>query len=637
MKRSFAKLYQESIQSPDIFWAREAKRIFWKKKPRQVLDASQPPFSRWFPGGQTNLCYNAVDRWALGSRRGSAAILWESPETGQSREITYWQLYHEVNRFADVLTRHGIGRGDRVVIYLPNLIESAVAMLACVRLGAIHSVVFAGFAPENLAQRIDDAGAKMAITCDASSRNGKPVAIKPLLDKALAATERKTIKSVIVLDRGLLGDRSKVLTNPYDSLWDEEMKATPFKPKDPVWLESTDPSYILYTSGTTGKPKGVLRDTGGYTVALATSMDYIYDVGEGDVYFSTSDIGWVVGHSYIIYGPLLAGVPTVMFEGTPVHPHPAIWWQMVEKYGVTCMFSAPTAFRVLKGHGEEMFKRYDLSSLKRMFLAGEPLDPPTQQWATRVMPNTVILDHYWQTESGWAMLANCAGIEQLPIKPGSPTKSAYGYNLFVVDEKGERVPAGQKGFLVGRLPLPPGNLSTIWGDDDRFRQYFQNFPGHDDLYLTGDYAIEDADGYFWVLGRADEVINIAGHRLGTGEVEAAISTHPKVAEVTAVGVPDEIKGQSVIAFVILKGGNEASPGLAKELIAVVSEKVGAIAKPREVLFVSKFPKTRSGKIMRRVIKQAAEGGREYGNISTIEDTTAIQEIEKALQPKMPRA
>jgi len=630
MAGKFETLYRESIDQPDQFWGREAQRIFWKEPPKRILNADHSPLNIWFEGGKTNLCYNAVDRWALSNRRGGAAIIWESPETGKSRILTFWQLYVEVNKFADVLRRHGVGKGDRVVIYMPNTPEAAVAMLGCVRVGAIHSVVFGGFAAENLAQRIDDAGAKLAVTCDASGRGGKPVAIKPLMDQAIAFTEKKTIEKVIVLDRGIL-DKSKVFTSPLDVSFEEEMAKTPFVAREPEWVESDHPSYILYTSGTTGKPKGVLRDTGGYAVALTTSMDYIYGVKEGDVYFSTSDIGWVVGHSYIIYGPLLAGLPTVMFEGTPVYPDPAVWWRVVEKYGVTCMFSAPTAFRVLKGYGDDLFKKFDMSGLQRMYLAGEPLDKPTQEWASKVMPNTIIIDHYWQTESGWSMLANCAGIELLPIKPGSPTRPAYGYDMFVVDEAGERVKPGEKGFLVARSPLPPGTLKTIWGDEGRFRDYFSTFPSHPDYYLTGDYAIEDEDGYFWVLGRADEVINIAGHRLGTGEVEAAISSHPKVAEVTAVGVPDEIKGQTVIAFVILKQGNVGSPELAKELVGVVSQKVGAIAKPSAIYFVNKFPKTRSGKIMRRVIKQAAEGGRDYGNISTIEDMSAIGEIEKALK------
>jgi propionyl-CoA synthetase len=628
---AYVERFRESIDDPGAFWGREAGRIFWKQPPVRVLDASRSPFNVWFEGGRTNLCYNAVDRWALGERRGSAAIIWESPETGQSRTVTFFDLYHLVVRFAGVLKRLGVKRGDRVVIYMPNLIESAVAMLACVRIGAVHSVVFGGFAPENLAQRIDDAGAVLAITCDGSSRGGKPTPIKPLLDKALALTRDRTVRHVICLHRGLL-PREQVFTSELDLDWAAELDATPFKPTEPEWLESSDPSYILYTSGTTGKPKGVVRDTGGYAVALTTSMDYIYNVKQGDVYFSTSDIGWVVGHSYIVYGPLLAGIPTVMFEGTPVYPRPTIWWETVEKHGVTCVFSAPTAFRVLKGYGEEPFRRYDLSALKCMFLAGEPLDKPTQEWASHVMPGTTIVDHYWQTESGWAMLANCVGIEKLPIKPGSPTKPAYGYDLSVVNEQGERVPPGEKGFLVCRSPLPPGTLTTIWRDDERFiRSYFTFFPGHPELYLTGDYAIEDADGYFWVLGRADEVINIAGHRLGTAEVESAISSHPKVAEVTAVGVPDELKGQAVIALVILKQGFEPSDALARELVQTVADKVGAIAKPRQVLFAKKFPKTRSGKIMRRVIKEAAVGGRDYGNISTIEDPTAIEEVERLLK------
>ncbi len=633
MSRKFDSLYRESIESPDRFWGREAERIFWKRQPDRVFDGSKSPFNRWFTGGETNLCYNAVDRWALGDRRGQAAVIWVSPETGRSRVLTYYQLYREVNRFAEVLRRRGLKKGDRVIIYLPNIPEALIAMLAVVRLGAIHSVVFGGFAPENLAQRIDDAGATLAITCDASSRGGRPLPIKPLLDKALDASDAGSVKTVIVLDRGLL-DPGAWEKRGIDLDWKEEMDRTPFQPSEPAWLEANEPSYILYTSGTTGKPKGVLRDTGGHAVALATSMDYIYDVHHGDVYFSTSDIGWVVGHSYIVYGPLLAGVPTVLFEGTPVHPRPTIWWEVVETYGVTCMFSAPTAFRVLKGHGEEPFQAFDLSTLKYLFLAGEPLDKPTQAWASAVMPGIQILDHYWQTETGWSMIANCAGVELMPVKPGSPTRAVYGYDLDVVDASAQPVADGVKGYLVAKSPLPPGTLQTIWNDDDRFlNSYFRGFLDQGDLYKTGDWAIRDAEGYFWVLGRADEVINIAGHRLGTGEVEAAIASHPKVAEASAVGVSDELKGQAVIAFVVLTANVEPGPGVHDELVKAVAEKIGPIAKPRNLYFVSKLPKTRSGKIMRRIIKAAAEGKREYGNISTLEDPGAIDEIVAALEKR----
>jgi len=624
---SYEKIYTLSLEHPERFWGKEAEKLYWYKKWDRVLEDSNYPFFRWFVGGKTNLCYNAVDRHALGSKRGTAAIIWESPETGESRIYTYYHLYREVNRFAGVLKNLGIKKGDRIIIYMPMVPEAAIAMLACVRIGAIHSVVFAGFSREALADRINDAKPKLILTSEAGSRGGKIIKLKNIVDDALKIAKVE-VKHVIVLDRGLDPDFPRKEGRDLD--WMELLKTKSMNYVEPEILESTEPSYILYTSGTTGKPKGVVRDTGGYMVSLHTSMRVIYDCQpDRDIYFSTSDIGWVVGHSYIVYGPLLLGIPTIIYEGTPVYPDPGIWWRIVEKYGVTCMFSAPTALRILKKFPEKWIKEYDLSSLRYFFLAGEPLDKPTYNWATKTL-DTNIIDHYWQTESGWPILSNMPGIEFLPIKPGSPTKPVVGYDLLVVDERGKEVPRGQKGILVCKPPLPPGNLMTIYGDDERYKNtYWETFPGKK-LYNTGDYAIEDKDGYFWVLGRADEVIKIAGHRLGTREIEEAVSSHPSVAETSCIGVVDKIKGTVVIAFVVLKEGYEPSEDLKKEIIKTVRDKIGPIAAPKAVEVVKMLPKTRSGKIMRRILKGVYEG-KKLGDLSTIEDGASIDEISAAIE------
>lgn len=625
--KSYEEAYRLSLEKPEEFWGKEAEKLHWYKKWDKVLDDSNYPFFRWFVGGKTNLCYNAVDRHALGAKRGTAAIIWESPETGQSRVYTYYHLYKEVNKFAGVLKNLGIQKGDRIVIYMPMVPEAAIAMLACVRIGAIHSIVFAGFSREALADRIDDAKPKLLLTCEAGSRGGKIIKLKNIVDDALEIA-RERVEHVIILNRGLDPDFPKKEGRDLD--WMELLETKGMNYVEPEVLESTDPSYILYTSGTTGKPKGVLRDTGGYMVALHASMEQIYDCQtDRDVYFSTSDIGWVVGHSYIVYGPLLLGIPTILYEGTPVYPDQGVWWRTMEKYGVTCVFSAPTALRILKKFPEKWIKDRDLSSLRYFFLAGEPLDKPTYYWATKTL-GTKVIDHYWQTESGWPILSNMPGIEFLPIKPGSPTKPVVGYDLLIVDERGEELPRGQKGILVSRAPLPPGNLMTIYGDDERYKKtYWEVFPGKK-LYNTGDYAIEDEDGYFWVLGRADEVIKIAGHRLGTREIEEAVSSHPAVAETSCIGVEDEIKGTVVIAFVVLKESYKPSEDLKKEIAQTVRDKIGPIAKPKAVEMVKMLPKTRSGKIMRRILKGVYEG-KKLGDLSTIEDGASIDEVSAAIE------
>jgi len=623
---SYEEAHKLSLSNPEEFWGREAENLHWYKRWDKVLDDSNAPFFRWFVGGKTNLCYNAVDRHALGSKRGTAALIWESPETGQTRVYTFYSLYKAVNRFAGVLKNLGIVKGDRIIIYMPMIPEAIIAMLSCVRIGAIHSVVFAGFSRESLAGRIDDAKPKLLLTADAGSRGGKIVKLKGIVDDAIEQSQ-EGVEKVIIYNRHL--DKDVNIIEGRDLDWETLLEEKGVSFVEPEVLDSTDPSYILYTSGTTGKPKGVLRDTGGYMVALYSSMQQIYDCqADRDVYFSTSDIGWVVGHSYIVYGPLLLGIPTILFEGTPVYPDQGVWWRTMEKWGVTHVFSAPTAFRILRKFPESWITDRDLSSIKYFFLAGEPLDEPTYEWAKKVL-NTTIIDHYWQTESGWPMLTNMPGIESLPIKPGSPTKPAMGWDLLVVDEDGNEMPRGEKGTLVGRPPLPPGTLMTVYGDDERYKQsYWEVFPGKQ-FYYTGDYAIQDEDGYFWVLGRADEVIKIAGHRLGTREIEEAISSHPAVAETSCIGVEDKIKGTVVIAFVVLKEGYEGSEELRKEVIQTVRDKVGPIAAPKAVEVVKMLPKTRSGKIMRRVLKAVYEE-KQLGDISTIEDGASIEEVTSAI-------
>ncbi|MCZ6532163.1 MAG: propionate--CoA ligase, partial [SAR324 cluster bacterium] len=547
MAGTYEEFFRRSLDDKENFWAEEAETIHWHRKWDRVLDYSKPPFSKWFVGGETNICYNAVDRH-LEDRADQNAIVWISSELGQSREITYRELHQEVQRYAAVMQDLGLNKGDRVIIYLPMIAESLIVMLACLRLGAIHSVVFGGFAPHNLAQRIDDAKPKLLITADAGMRGGKPYAYKPLVDKSIELAQHPP-QYVLLVNRGLDKELNIVQGRDLDllSLVAEKKDVQ----VDVEWVESSHPSYILYTSGTTGTPKGVQRDTGGYATALNSSMKRIYACNPGETYWATSDIGWVVGHSYIVYGPLLYGMTTIVYEGTPINPDPGVWWKIVQDYKVNVMFSAPTAIRILRKQDAKYMSQYDTSSLRYLFLAGEPLDAPTYHWVKEALGRDV-LDHYWQTESGWPMLANCAGVDLQPVKPGSPTYPVYGWNLKVVEPgSGKALTNGEKGVLVAEPPLPPGALTTIWGDDDRFvESYYRNF--QELLYYSGDYAIRDEDGYFFVLGRADEVINVAGHRLGTREVEEAISSHPAVAETAAVGVHDEIKGQAIVAFVVIK-------------------------------------------------------------------------------------
>jgi propionyl-CoA synthetase len=622
----FADFYRRSIHDRDAFWAEQARLIDWKQPPQTICDYSRPPFARWFAGGTTNLCHNAVDRH-LKDRADQPALIFVSTETDTERTYTFRDLHAEVNRAAAVLLGLGVKKGDRVLIYMPMIAEAAFAMLACARIGAIHSVVFGGFASVSLATRIEDARPKVIISADAGSRSGKVVAYKPLLDEAIRLSSHKP-QAVLMVDRGL-SPMEKVSGRDHD--WATLSKQHAGAQVDCEWLDATDISYILYTSGTTGKPKGVQRDLGGYAVALAASMKHIFLGEPGETYFSTSDIGWVVGHSYIVYGPLLAGMATIMYEGLPTRPDAGIWWSLVEKYKVTSMFSAPTAVRVLKKHDPAFLKKYDLSSLKALFLAGEPLDEPTAQWISEGLGRPII-DNYWQTESGWPILTVANGVEAKPSKFGSPGVPMYGYDVKLVHEStGEELTApNEKGVVVIEGPTPPGFMQTIWGDDERFvKTYWETIPGRM-VYSTFDWGIRDADGYYYILGRTDDVINVAGHRLGTREIEESISSHPNVAEVAVVGVADSLKGQVAMAFVVPRDASNMTEPAARlkfegDIMKVVDQQLGAVARPARVHIVNLLPKTRSGKLLRRAIQAVAEG-RDPGDLTTIEDPSALQQI-----------
>jgi propionate--CoA ligase len=624
---SYEETHRRSVEDPEGYWGELAAELHWYRPWEQVLDTSNAPFCRWFVGGETNLCYNAVDRHALGARRGQAALIWESAETGQSRTLTFFELYREVNRLASVLKGLGAGKGDRVIIYMPMVPEAIFAMLACARIGAIHSVVFGGFSITSLASRIDDASPALILTADAGVRKGNAVPLKEIVDRSLDAATVDSVRHVLVLNRELAPISMR---EGRDLDWQEQLKERGKPYVEPERMAATDPLYILYTSGTTGKPKGVVRDTGGYMVALHASMSQVYNCGDGDVYWSTSDIGWVVGHSYIVYGPLLKGVPTVVYEGRPDHPDPGVWWRVIEKYGVTHLFTAPTALRALRKFPDHWMRDADLSSLKLLYAAGEPLDAPTYEWAAAAI-GVPVIDHYWQTESGAPMLTNPVGVELLPIKPGSPTKAAFGHRLEVVDSDGNPIPRGEKGFLVEHGPLPPGTLMTLWGADERFiESYWSHFKGQL-LYMTGDYAIQDADGYFFMLGRADEVLNVSGHRLGTREIEEVVSAHPAVAEAGVIGVRNELKGEGVLVVAVLK--QHIAPAdqdaVASEIRQLVRDRIGAIATPDAIHFVSMLPKTRSGKVMRRVIRAVYQGDN-LGDLSTIEDDATVDMVREAV-------
>lgn len=623
---SYAEFHRRSLEDRDAFWGEQAQLVDWKVQPQQICDYSNPPFAKWFVGGTTNLCHNAVDRH-LKDRAEQAALIFVSTETNQEKVYSFRELHAEVQRMAAVLKDLGVQKSDRVLIYMPMIAEAAFAMLACARIGAIHSVVFGGFASGSLASRIEDASPKVIISADAGSRGGKAVAYKPLLDEAIRLSNHKP-QAVLLVDRGLTDMN---LVPGRDHLW-AALRQKHMNTVVPCeWVDATHPSYTLYTSGTTGKPKGVQRDTGGYCVALAASMKHIYCGNAGETYFSTSDIGWVVGHSYIIYGPLIAGMATIMYEGLPTRPDGGIWWSLVEKYKVTVMFSAPTAIRVLKKQDPALLKKYDLSSLRALFLAGEPLDQPTAQWIAEGLGRPIV-DNYWQTETGWPILSICKGVDDSPTKFGSPGKAVYGYDVKLLDENtGDELKGpNQKGVVAIEGPLPPGCLQTVWGDDARFvSTYWTTIPGKM-VYSTFDWGIRDADGYYFILGRTDDVINVAGHRLGTREIEESISAHPNIAEVAVVGVADQLKGQVAMAFAVVKDtslvADEAGRlKLEGEIMKLVDGDLGAVARPSRVRFVTVLPKTRSGKLLRRAVQAVCEG-RDPGDLTTMEDPAALQQI-----------
>jgi len=623
---NYAEFHRRSIEDRDAFWSEQAALIDWKKPFDQVCDYSKPPFANWFAGGVTNLCHNAVDRH-LATRPDQNALIFVSTETDTEHAYSFRELHAEVQRMAAILLELGVGKGDRVLIYMPMIAEACFAMLACARIGAIHSVVFGGFASHSLASRIDDAQPKAIISADAGMRGGKVVPYKNLLDDAIALSVHKPAK-VLMVNRGL-AEFPQTAGRDVDYA---ELRARHLSTVVPCeWVASNHPSYILYTSGTTGKPKGVQRDTAGYAVALAASMKHIYMGNPGETYFSTSDIGWVVGHSYIIYGPLIAGMATIMYEGLPTRPDAGIWWSLVEKYKVSVMFSAPTAARVLKKQDPAFLTKYDLSSLKALFLAGEPLDEPTATWIAGAI-NKPIIDNYWQTETGWPIMAICNGVEKAPTKFGSPGKAVYGYDVKLIDETTaeEITEPNVKGVIAVEGPLPPGCLQTIWGDDERYVKTYWSSIHNKVMYSTFDWGVKDAEGYFFILGRTDDVINVAGHRLGTREIEESISSHPNVAEVAVVGVADQLKGQVAVAFAVLKDpslvANDADAlKLEGDIMKVVDNQLGAVARPARVRFVTVLPKTRSGKLLRRAIQAVCEG-RDPGDLTTMEDPAALQQV-----------
>jgi propionyl-CoA synthetase len=627
---AYTDFYRRSLRDRDAFWSEQAKLVDWQTPPQQVCDYSNPPFARWFVGGTTNLCHNAVDRH-LKDRADQPALIAVSTETNTEQVYTFAQLHAEVQRMAASLLELGVHKGDRVLIYMPMVAEAAFAMLACARIGAIHCVVFGGFAAGSLASRIEDAEPKAIVSSDAGSRAGKVVPYKHLLDEAIALSSHKP-SAVLLTDRSLA---AMDLIAGRDHLW-VTLRQKHLQTLVPCeWVEATHPSYTLYTSGTTGKPKGVQRDTGGYAVALAASMQHIYCGKAGETFFSTSDIGWVVGHSYIIYGPLIAGMATIMYEGLPTRPDGGIWWSLVEKYKVTVMFSAPTAVRVLKKQDPALIAQYDLSSLRALFLAGEPLDEPTAQWISGALGKPII-DNYWQTETGWPILSIANGVEKAPSKFGSPGVAMYGYNVKLLDENtGEELTgANQKGVVAIEGPLPPGCMQTVWRDDARFvNTYWKSVPGKL-VYSTFDWGVRDEEGYFFILGRTDDVINVAGHRLGTREIEESISGHPNISEVAVVGIADALKGQVAIAFAVAKDASLLTDTAARlklegEVMKAVDNDIGAVGRPARVRFVTVLPKTRSGKLLRRAIQAVCEG-RDPGDLTTMEDPAALQQIRDVL-------
>ncbi|MFJ8931925.1 propionyl-CoA synthetase [Streptomyces sp. NPDC102364] len=623
---SYEEVFRASTEDPEAFWLTAAGAIDWDVPPTRALDSSRAPFHRWFPDGELNVCHNALDRHVAAGRGAQPALVYDSPVTDTKRTYTYEELTDQVAGFAGVLTGLGVTRGDRVVLYMPMVPEAVVAMLACARIGAVHSVVFGGFAANELAVRIDDAAPKVVVSASCGIEGARVVPYKPLLDQAVDLSQHKPDACVILQRPQGPGE----LTPGRDVDWAEAMRDA--HPAACVPMAATDPLYILYTSGTTGKPKGVVRDCGGYAVALRWSMEAVYDVGPGEVMFTASDVGWVVGHSYIVYAPLLAGATTVLYEGKPVGtPDAGQFWRVAAEHGVKTLFTAPTAFRAIKKVDPEgeLTRGYDLSALKYLFLAGERLDPETYHWASELLGIPVI-DHWWQTETGWPIVANPVGIEAAPVKAGSPTFPLPGWDVRVVDGDGKPVPPGEDGAIVVRLPMPPGSLPTLWNDDERFvSSYLSAFDGY---YLTGDGGHVDEDGYVFVMGRTDDVINVAGHRLSTGGMEEVLASHPDVAECAVIGVADSLKGQVPRGLVVLKAGVASDPSVVEaELVQLVRDRIGAVASLKEVAVVAALPKTRSGKILRRTMRGIADGLDEPVP-STVDDVSVLD----ALRPVLTR-
>jgi propionyl-CoA synthetase len=621
----YEELFQRSIKDPEGFWGEAAQAIDWDRKWDKVLDDSKKPFYRWFTGGEMNTCYNALDRHVKGGRADQVAMIYDSPVTSTLQKFTYRELLDQVSRFAGVLKDQGVDKGTTVIIYMPMIPQAVIAMLACARLGAVHSVVFGGFAPHELAIRINDARPKVMITASGAVEGKKLLEYKPLLDKAIEEAEYKPGKCIIfqrqIVKAPLIAGR--------DLDWDGLMATA--KPVSCTPVKATDPLYILYTSGTTGKPKGVVRDNGGHAVALRWSMEHIYGVKPGDVYWAASDVGWVVGHSYIVYAPLITGCTTVLYEGKPVGtPDAGAFWRVISQHKVKVMFTAPTAFRAIKRDDPngEFVKKYDLSGFKCLFLAGERLDPDTYHWAHTLLKKPVI-DHWWQTETGWPITANCMGIESFPIKPGSSTKPVPGFNVQILDTNGKQAGPNDTGLVTVKLPLPPGTLPTLWQADNRFLEsYLKVYPGY---YFTSDGGYIDEDGYVFIMGRVDDVINVAGHRLSTGEMEEVVATHRDVAECAVIGVHDHLKGQVPLGLCVLKAGvNKSEEEIRKELSEMIRNTIGPIASYKETCVVKRLPKTRSGKILRGTMRKIADG-EEYSTPSTIDDPATLGEIEEALK------
>jgi propionyl-CoA synthetase len=625
-----ADVHRRSLDDPAGFWAEAAAAITWRSAPTRVLDADNAPFYRWFPDGTLNTCENALDRHVAAGAGDRVALIYDSPVTGDVATYTYAQLQDEVARLAGVLRTLGVETGDRVVIYMPMVPEAVMAMLACARIGAVHSVVFGGFAPHELAIRLDDARPRVVLSASCGIEGGRVIEYKPLLDRAIEMATHQPDRCVILQRR-----QAVAAMGPRDAGWRELLDVA--EPAECVTVAATDPLYILYTSGTTGKPKGVVRDNGGHAVALAWSMPNVYGVDAGDVFWAASDIGWVVGHSYIVYAPLISGCTTVLYEGKPVGtPDAGAFWRVIAEHGVRVLFTAPTAFRAIKKEDPngEFLRPHDLSCLTHLFLAGERLDPDTYHWATKLL-RVPVVDHWWQTESGWPMVATCVGLEPPRIKPGSPGRAVPGYDIRIMDEGGSEAPSGVEGAVVARLPLPPGTLTTLSNDDQGYvATYLSRYP---DCYLTGDGGFADKHGYIYVMGRVDDVINVSGHRLSTGAMEEVVAGHADVAECAVIGVPDELRGQVPLGLVVLKTGCERDPGeLESELVELVRDEIGPVACFRQAHVVARLPKTRSGKVLRGTMRSIA-ARRSYKVPSTIDDPAALDEIADALGTSASRA